>query len=329
MSELIAELGELWDISIDLLGFYHECCYNCQPRENGEYVWLTKKYLLGDELGRIVSEVCLINNHEPTTDINYETLEESLQLHPFICPNCGTEHLDITNEIGGEWLQARGHDTRTATYLLTRTYWPYLTHYTRTDERYPCGLDRLCSIINDGTIRGTSNMIEGNQPAVCFTECSPLEIYEMLRIMGLEGDDLPNRQIGFEWRRSKHGIAIKRDVLIEYGARPVLHGDTSIRERLSEDELWKFKLFDPDISQSDWTFEREFRVAGTVRLDDFDPLDIILLVENETEQFRLLAKRDCPKFAIVPFDFVYSTDNPMPHLSQRQLNRHVNHIGEF
>lgn len=323
MSELINEIGDLWDISLDILGFYHGCCYNCQPREDGEYVWLTDKYILGDKLKSIVVEVCEINNHELITEINYRTLEDSLQEKPFVCPNCGTRHFDIGNEIGGEWLTSRGEDTSTATYLLTRTYWPYLTHYTRTDEQYPNGLERLCSIINDGVIRGTSNMIEGNRPAVCFTECSPLEIYEMLRVMGLENNELLYRRRGFEWQRSKHGIAIKRNALIEYGARPVLHGEATIREKLGEDELWRFKMFDPDITQSDWTFEREFRVIEVVRLDSLDPLDIIMLVENRAEQFRLLAKRDVPMYAIVPFDYVYSSDNPNAHLSDRQRRKQL------
>jgi hypothetical protein len=164
-------------------------------------------------------------------------------------------------------------------------------------------------------------MIEGSRPAVCFTECSPLEIYEMLRVMELESDELPHRRRGFEWQRSKHGIAIKRAALIEYGARPVLHGDATIREKLGEDELWRFKMFDPDIAQSDWTFEREFRVPDAIRLGSFDPLDIILLVENRAEQFRLLAKRDLPMYAIVPFDYVYSADDPNAHLSYRQRNK--------
>lgn len=323
MSELTDEIGDLFDISLDVLGFYHECCYNCQPRDSGEYVWITDKYHLGDELENIVVEVCEINNHELKTEINYQTLEESLQEKPFTCPNCGTDHFDIGNEIGGDWITLKGEDTSSATYLLTRTYWPYLTHYTKTDEQYPNGLERLCAIINDGVIRGTSNMIEGNRPAVCFSECSPIEIYEMLRIMRLENDELPHRRRGFEWRRSKHGIAIKRNALIEYGARPVLHGEAAIREKLGEDELWRFKIFDHRINQSDWTFEREFRVAEDVRLDSFDPLDVILIVENSEEQFRLLAKRDVPMYAIVPFDYVYSADNPNAHLSGRQKNKQL------
>jgi len=321
LSELTDEIGDLWDISLDVLGFYHRCCYNCQPREDGEYVWLSEKYVLGDELKEIVIEVCEINHHKLLTEISYRTLEESLRKKPFICPNCETEHVDIGNEIGGEWLVRRGEDTNSATYLLTRTYWSYLTHYTKTDEQYPNGLERLCTIINDGVIRGTSNMIEGNKLAVCFSECSPIEIYEMLRIMGLEKGELPHRRRGFAWRRSKHGKAIKRNALIEYGARPVLHGEATIREKLGEDELWRFKMFDPNINQSDWTFEREFRVAEAIRLDSFDPLNIILLVENGTEQFRLLAKQDVPMYAIVPFDYVYSTDSPSAHLSDRQRNK--------
>lgn len=321
MSELIDEIGDLWNISLDILGFYHECCYNCQPRDSGEYVWLSEKYVLGDELGDIVTRVCEINNHDLITEINYHTLEEALDGGPFTCPNCGTDHIDAGNEIGGEWLLARGHQTESATYLLTRTFWPYLTHYTKTDEQYATGLQRLCAIIDSGIIYGTHNGVDGSRAAVCFTECSPLEITEMLRVMELKHDELPYRQRGFEWRRSKHGIAIKRDALIRYGGRPVLHGDSEIRQKLQEGELWRFKLFDPEAEYGDWTFEREFRVPDVVVLSRFDARDIILIVEDEGEQFRLLAQRDVPIYAILPFNFVYSTDNPYPHRSDRQIQK--------
>jgi len=319
MSRLIDEIGDLWAITLDLVGFYHECCYNCQPREDGDYVWLSERYDLGDVLQDILTGVCEVNGHELSIEPEWDVFEEALNEQPFVCPNCGTEHTEPGNEIGGEWLVARGHKTDSATYLLTRSYWPYLTHYTKVDERYSDGLQRLLAIVDEGVIRGTLNMLEGNTPAVCFTECSPLEILQMLHVMRLDPDELPYRQRGFEWTRSRHGIAIKRDTLIENGAYPVIYGDETIKARLGQDELWRFKLFAPTLLKNDWTFEREFRVPRNINLADIEnPSDIILIVENTVEQFNLLARRDVPIYAIMPFDFVYSSDSPYPHRSERQ-----------
>lgn len=318
MSELIDEVDDLWNITLDIVGFYHECCYNCQPREDGEYVWLSNQYYLGDVIEDVLTGVCAENGHELSTSLDSQTLDEALGERPFICPNCGTDHSEQGNVIGGEWLLAQGHETNSATYLLTREFWPYLTHYTKVDERFPSGLERLVAIISSGSINGTTNMIEGNIPAACFTECSPLEILELLKITQTPTADLPYENRASEWKRSKHGIAIKRDSLIHHGARPVLHGDNAFKAKLSDDELWKFKMFDPDLPHEDWTFEREFRVANRVELDSLESEDIVLIVENKAEQFKLLARRDVPIYSILPFDYIYSTDSPYPHLSDRQ-----------
>jgi hypothetical protein len=321
MSDLIEEIGDLWGISLGLVRFYHECCYNCQPRDDGEYVWLSDPSVLCEVLQDVVPSVCEANDHDLVTELCSAVLEESLHEMPFVCPNCGTDHVNVGNHIGGEWLVRQGEDTDRATYLLTRTFWPYLTHYTKTSEQYPNGLERLMAIVNDGVVRGTTIMVEGDRPAACFTECSPLEIHQMLEVMKRDVDDLPYGERAFEWSRSKHGVAVNRKSLVEYGGRPVIHGEASIRSSLGPDELWRFKLFDPGTELFDWTFEREFRVPDAFGLGDVDPRDIILIVENRAEQFQLLARRDGPTYAILPFDFVYSSEDPYPHLSDRQRRR--------
>lgn len=318
MSELIGDLGDLWDIVLDILGYYHRCCINCQPWESGEPVWLSEQYCLGEEIENTVDIVCETNDHELSSDLDISTIEAALREKPFECPNCGTSHNEYIANIGGYWLTLRGEETSTATYLLTRTYWPYLTHYTKTDRDYNNGLDRLLAIINSGIIRGSLNGLSGNHPAACFTECSPIEINEMLEMMESDIVTLPGRNRGFEWRRSKHGIAIRREALVSYGARPVIHGDSSLHDRLDEDELWKFKEFKIN---SDWTFEREFRVPHSVDLSRISPEDIIIIVKDTGEQFKLLAKRDIPIYAIIPFDYVYSKEDPRPRLSNRQKEK--------
>ena len=47
-----------------------------------------------------------VNGHELSIEPEWDVFEEALNEHPFRCPNCGTEHTEPGNEIGGEWLVA-------------------------------------------------------------------------------------------------------------------------------------------------------------------------------------------------------------------------------
>ncbi len=55
MSDLLEEIGDLWEIVLDLLTFYHECCITCQPYEGGEAVWLSEEHDLPEVLQELVA----------------------------------------------------------------------------------------------------------------------------------------------------------------------------------------------------------------------------------------------------------------------------------
>ena len=312
MATLLDHMGpDLWEIVLDLLTFYHECCITCQPYEDGEAVWLSEEVDILESLQDIVAGVCRSNDIPVPKNLDNAMVAEAFDETPTSCSNCGAEW-DSSAQIGGEWLLSRGSKTEAATYLLTKAYWSYLTHYTKPADGLS-GLKILLKIVWDKRIRASDRMIAGKRQVVAFTECSPLEINALL-----EGETHPEPAEAFRWRRSKHGIAITREALCEAGALPVIHGDSRIREVLPDDQVFRFQKFDRKTAFSDWTFEREFRTERDVRLIAFNPSDIILIIANKAEMFDALARRNVPPFPVMPFNYVFSTDAPSARRTRRQ-----------
>lgn len=61
---------------------------------------------------------------------------------------------------------------------------------------------------------------------------------------------------------------------------------------------------------SDWTFEREFRHKGDIKLENFDPNDVLVIVANRAERFRLLAQEDIVPWPVVAFDYAFAEGEP-------------------
>lgn len=311
MNRLLKDMGDLWTIVLDLLTYYHECCYNCQPRDSGDFVWLSREHEILEVLKDIIEGVCHANNKRIPRNLDTRMIANAFDEHPTSCDNCGSEW-DSTTQIGGEWLVCRGHDTRSANHLLTKAYWTYLTHYTKPIDGMS-GLDMLLNIVWEKKIRASDRMIVDKRKVVAFTECSPLEIMALL-----EGEQHPNPAEAFRWRRSKHGVAITRSALCAAGALPVIHGDRRILDCLPEDQRFRYQKFDRSARFSDWTFEREFRTEGDITLTTFKPGDLILIVEDRQEMFWTLAQRKVPPFPVMPFDYAFSTDAPYARMTRRQ-----------
>lgn len=311
MSRLLDHMKKDWEIVLDLLTFYHECCYNCQPWENGECFWLSEEHDILDVLQEIVEGVCLANNKRIPKYLNDQTVAEAFDECATTCDNCGTEW-DSGSQIGGSWLVCRGEDTAHANYLLTKSHWNFLTHYTKPANGMS-GLEILLDIVWDKKIRGSNRMIVDKRNVVAFTECSPLEIMALL-----EGENHPQPAERFRWSRSRHGVALNRSALCTAGALPAIHGDGKILNCLPENQRFRYQKFDRTSTFSDWTFEREFRVEGNVNLADFKPCEVILIVANRQEMFSVLAQKKVPPFPFMPFDYVFSTDAPYARLTRRQ-----------
>jgi hypothetical protein len=131
---------------------------------------------------------------------------------------------------------------------------PLLTHFTRA-SRGGDALDNLAAILRDGMIRGSSRMIPGRQATVCLFDAPLAELSGLLA--------RKNRH-----RYQPFGVALEKRYAFAMGARPVIYLPLAEGRRLlPEAELWRVVAIDlrrdPPV---DWTFEREWRVPGELRL---------------------------------------------------------------
>jgi len=131
---------------------------------------------------------------------------------------------------------------------------PMLTHFTRASANGDA-LDNLTAILRDRIIYGSSRMIPGKQPAVCLFDAPVAELFGLLA--------RKNRH-----RYQPFGVALERRYAFSVGARPVIYMPLEeARGLLPASELWRVMSLDlASDPQIDWTFEREWRVAGDLRL---------------------------------------------------------------
>jgi hypothetical protein len=91
-----------------------------------------------------------------------------------------------------------------------------------------------------------SATIHGSYPAVCFTE-QPL--YSFIQSW-----------LAVPSQYKPYGIAVEKLAVYRYGGRPVIYGDYSLQNRLSEEDKYLWVHYSPaHRPPSDWTHEREWR----------------------------------------------------------------------
>src|SRR5690348_17874694 len=129
-----------------------------------------------------------------------------------------------------------------------------LTHFTR--AAHTCSaLDNLAGILRDGVIRGSSRMIREKRPVVCLFDVPLRDLRPLL--------DRRNRR-----RYEPFGIAIDKRYAFSTGARPVVYMPWGEAELLlAPGERWRvvaLELGRP--APIDWSYEREWRIAGDLVL---------------------------------------------------------------
>lgn len=184
-------------------------------------------------------------------------------------------------------------------------------------ERDRSALATLRRIVDERRVRASSRGIRGGSAMVCWA--------------ALTWDELKERRV---WRRHRrrwdfegYGLAVDRRRLMELGARPVVYGDESVWERLSDVDRPYFQRVAAESSDSsvspnssfssetsetpaaagggraaiesdvagrgprsiDWRVEREWRVAGDVDLAAISADSIRLFVPNREEARRAAA----------------------------------------
>jgi hypothetical protein len=141
-----------------------------------------------------------------------------------------------------------------------------LTHFTRTSHP-AVALDNLAAILSAGTIRASAKMIRTKRPVICFFD-APFE--HLARV--LVNNDARRRYEPF-------GIAVKKRYAFRMGARPVIYlPSDEAAAILPETELWRVVTLDYNRRPAvDWSFEREWRMAGDLH---FAARDAVVLVED-------------------------------------------------
>jgi hypothetical protein len=140
-----------------------------------------------------------------------------------------------------------------------------LTHFTRASKS-ASAIDNLISILEDGVIRGGRRMVRGGARAVCMFDV-PLGSLGSILVR-------ENRR-----RYEAFGLAIDRRYAFRNGARPVIYLPwREARELVAPAEHWRVVSLEIDRKHPvDWTHEREWRIAGDLRIE---PRSCAALVES-------------------------------------------------
>ena len=140
-----------------------------------------------------------------------------------------------------------------------------LTHFTRASHP-AAALDNLAAILSAGTIRASSRMIRTKRPVICFFD-APFE--HLARVL----DPRARR------RYEPFGIAVSKRYAFKMGARPVIYLPwKEAAAILPQSELWRVVSLDIGRRPAvDWSFEREWRMAGDLH---FGARDSVVLVQD-------------------------------------------------
>ena len=120
----------------------------------------------------------------------------------------------------------------------------------------PSVLGTLKRILQQQRLIATNNFRRGNMPTVCF---SANEIHQLLSMRRFQSHLS-------RWDWEPYGIMIDQDWLLQNGAKPVSYVDSAHAKKLTPDELPYCQVVNSIDGATNWRQEREWRVAGDIRL---------------------------------------------------------------
>jgi hypothetical protein len=140
-----------------------------------------------------------------------------------------------------------------------------LSHFTRAAGT-ASALDNLVSILKEGVVRGGRRMVRGGRPVVCLFD---VPLPELRAVLVRE-----NRR-----RYEPFGVAVDRRYAFRMGARPVVYLPwREARTVVAPAEQWRVVSLEMERNPPvDWTYEREWRLAGDLPLE---PSLCVALVES-------------------------------------------------
>jgi hypothetical protein len=166
-----------------------------------------------------------------------------------------------------------------------------LFHFTRA-SRDATALDNLIAILRGGMIRGGVRMVRNKHPVGCFFDVRWDELREYLAHR--------NRR-----RYEPFGIALDKRYAFRMGARPVIYlPSKEARRILPEDEMWRVVSLDMNRNPPiDWSFEREWRVAGDLRLEPRKSVALVASWRDAEEVFDRFGSHP-PCAGVIPLDVI-------------------------
>lgn len=141
-------------------------------------------------------------------------------------------------------------------------------------------LGTLYSILRSERLIASSGAVRGSTPMVCWTEQTPLATPAASIFR-------PARR---QWDEFGYGLAVKRQTLIQLGARPAIYSNESSWEDLDQSlRPWYQPASSQRKNQSvvDWSDEKEWRSIGDLRLSQLHPADLFLYVPSRVERDQL------------------------------------------
>lgn len=176
----------------------------------------------------------------------------------------------------------------------TSKNWSYLSHCTRAREgRWPDqsstayldelillgGIQRnsplvtLVRILSMKTILATSIRKPGEFASVSFTAQPPPILFKKRRF---------EKHLG-RWDWEPYGIMIRRDILENRNALPVLYRTKDEMSGLCIEDLRRSQIYSEDGSSRDWRDEMEWRFFGNCELSDISSTEAIVFVRTLKE----------------------------------------------
>lgn len=129
-------------------------------------------------------------------------------------------------------------------------------------------LDTLVRILTEGVLRASSRLVRGENAVVSWTSRPPLELGSIR---------LWNRGL-IRWTFEPYGLAIRRKVLKEHGARPTVYGAGVSHERLKPADRYRFQKHEPP--RCSWKHEREWRLGKDLELKSIGPGDWFVFIPD-------------------------------------------------
>lgn len=128
---------------------------------------------------------------------------------------------------------------------------PNIVHFTK-DNTIELAYQRFKKIIRDRVLIGSSEMIKGGQPCVCFSE-APLMSLET----GLVNENYYSKYSPF-------GFLFNKKYIFSQGGRPVIYQSDVEYHFLPSSISWRHVRYEPNLERPiDFTWEREWRLPST------------------------------------------------------------------